>query len=143
MMLRLENDIHEAFRNLFERRAFIKTFEHYAAQHFGNEVLIYRSHEISLKFVRDRSEILLDLGPPDALSWYMAPRLYEYLGLAKDLYGPADEALLRRHAMLIDEAYGVIADLFRPERLANSENELRKFWKIKAEEMFPIDDVGH
>jgi hypothetical protein len=138
----LENDIHQSFSGLFEKHAFRKTFEHYDDKHFGNEVLIYTSPEISLKFVRDRSEILLDLGPRDGTSWYMAPRLNEYLRVADDLYGPADAALLRRHAVLLDERYDLIADLFRRERFAATESELRKFWKLKGEEMFPSDDAG-
>ena len=142
MIPRLENEIEEAFGDLLEKRGFKKKFEHYHHQHFGNEVLIYGSPELSLKFVRDRSEIILDIGPPDETSWYMAPRLYEFMGLASDLYGPADAALLRRHALLIDEKYDLISDLFGRERIAETEHELRKFWKLKAEEMFPSDSVG-
>ncbi|MBV8543658.1 MAG: hypothetical protein JO088_02835 [Acidobacteria bacterium] len=142
MMARLERDIHDAFRDLFEAKKFRKTFEHYDDQHFGNEVLMYASPELALKFVRDRGEILLDVGPPDGTSWYMAPRLYEYLRIASNAYGPADSALLRRHAHLLSENYDRISDLFIPERLAATETELRKFWKLNAEEMFPSDGVG-
>ena len=132
----------EPFRDLLARRRFTKVFEHYDDRHFGNEELVYASPEMSLKFVRDRSEISLDVGLPDGSSWYMAPRLLEYLKVADDLYGPADATLLRRQATLIDQTYEVIADLFRPENIAASQDELRKFWKKKAEEMFPRDDVS-
>ena len=141
-MTRLDETIVEAFSALFEQRRFRKTAEHYDARYFGNEVVVYTSPEMALKFVKDRSEIFVDVGPPDESSWFMAPRLFEYLHLANDLYGPADPALLRRHAILLDQAYGMVADLFLPERRAESENELRKFWKIKAEELFPSDDEG-
>ena len=141
-MLPLEKEIQGAFGNLLEKRGFRKTFEHYDDQHFGNEVLIYASPELSLKFVRDRGEILVDLGPSDETVWYMAPRLYEFMELANDLYGPADAALLRRHARLLDEKYDLISDLFGYRRIDETKNELRKFWKLKAEQMFPDGNVG-
>jgi hypothetical protein len=143
MTRRLELEVTSALGDFLRSRAFAKVFDEYDARYFGNEVLVYRSPELSLKFVRDRGEVSVDVGPLDGSNWYMAPRLFEYLGIpAHDLYGPADAEMLRRHALILGESYDAITSLLSPENLPESERELREFWKKKAEEMFPRDDVG-
>jgi len=143
MAKQLEQLVMPPFDELFVKHAFTKEYEHYDPQHFGNEVLVFRSPELALKFVKDRSEVSLDVGPSNGSSWYMAPRLFEYLHLAgADLYGPADAGRLERYAAIIEESYDTIVNLFRPENLQQSEADLRRFWKLKAEELFPRDDVS-
>ena len=72
-------------------------------KNFGNAYISYRAPHIKMRFVKDRDEIRIDIGPSQQSDWWTLDQLCEALGKAgPKLDFPSNaEALLRNYSDII------------------------------------------
>ncbi len=74
----LLDEITPIFGTIIERYGFEKTKDVYDSEHFGNAVLIFQSPDFKLRFVRDRSQLLVYIAPRCATGqWHHLKRFLE------------------------------------------------------------------
>lgn len=76
----LRKQIGDAFTNLIREHGFRMLVESYSADHFGNAVVVLEGEEYSVRVVRDRFEVFVDLASPaDPGNWHNVERVFAAL----------------------------------------------------------------
>jgi hypothetical protein len=73
---RLRKQIGDAFTDLIREHGFRMLVESYSPEHFGNAVVVLEGEEYSVRVVRDRFEMFVDLASPtDPGNWHSVERV--------------------------------------------------------------------
>lgn len=110
--------IEPAFGRLLEEHVFDKVEESYDRKHFGNAILTFNSSDFALSFVRDRSQLFVNIGRLDVGRWHKLESVLEFVtGEPVCLSGipPLD-----RLAEAVNSHYENLKFLFEEQRYATT-----------------------
>ena len=141
MSERLYSSISPFFQPFLQDRGFHKTDELYDPRNFGNELLVFESTGLRIRFVRDRGEVFVDVGPVFEEKWYFLDDVLELLeGRAKlPVTAPADLDDLSKR---FEADFSQIESLFIGSNYADTKNKLESLRQIRAKEMFGQKGAG-
>jgi hypothetical protein len=127
MVLTLDN-IASSFLFL-KKKNFIETNGSYSSKDFGNALIIMRGDSFSLRFERDRGQIMIDIGG-NQIGWFKLEYALEFIdrSINQEDFGeppsvPRLADLLQKHWLSMEELLGN----------KNKIDELKEFTSLKTE----------
>ena len=136
MNKRLFSRIRFPFSFLIEERSFVKTREVFDLKDFGNELVVLESTDFRIRFIKDRGDLLIDLGPSPALggdAWYA---LQDVLGLVdQSVEDQTKDEIewLNGLAVRLKSNYTRIKELFEEANYLKTKAGLDKIQKARLE----------
>lgn len=101
----------------------------------GDALLLVASDRVRLRFVRDRTQLMLDLQPTDVPKpdeWYSVDLVRRLCRGERETSGLLDES----YADFLEENLGDIEHRFAPEQWPHTRAELKRLKVERAREMF-------
>jgi hypothetical protein len=108
--------------------------ETYDSSSFGDSLAILACDDFRIRFIRDRGQIFVDIGPASKNDeWYDLN-----LVRATILRSPSDEvASIENLAIFLRDNYFAVKDLFEGKNVRETEKALEELQQLRAQKMFP------
>lgn len=138
---RLSSVIEPFFSTFLRAHGFQKKHEFYDPKHFGNELLVFESNELCIRFIQERGDVFVDVGPIFEDSWYFLDYVLE---LAEGKQNPPGNspAPLDSLSSKIQANFWKIKELFTELNYPETKDRLEILSRRKTKEMFGPGQTG-
>jgi len=126
----LEHIIETHFSSLLKNKGFKLVAEQHSAS-FGDALMDFESPEFRLRFVSDRLQIIVEIGPNTSSNEWFSLRFVRSLVLDRDLLPLEDYNEL---ALFLEQHYSTLATMFNRQNISETTSRLEKFideWQRK------------
>lgn len=137
MPTQFQQDVESKFAKLVERRGFRILAGGYDAESFGNALVVLESDDYSIRLVRDRGQVFVELASPiDPGNWHGLGRV-----LAALHGGPEEDRAwsgtvnLSDVASLIEASHEALAEGLGPRRYERTRAELERLGRVAKERL--------
>lgn len=135
---RLSSVVEPFFSTFLRANGFQKKREFYDPKNFGNELLVFESNELRIRFIQEQGDIFADVGPAFEDNWYFLDYVLE---LAEGKENPPRDspASLDDLASRIQENFSKVKELFSELNYSKTREQLEILSRRKTKEMFGPD----
>ncbi len=130
-MPKLEDIINTHFSALLKNKGFKIIAEDHEYDGFGNAFIDFESSEFKLRFVSDRGQVFVEIGPNTPDNKWFDLRSIRGIVLDKDIL-PLDE--YNELALFLEQHYSTLATMFNSQNIAETIQRYKKFteaWQRK------------
>ncbi len=134
---KLLEEIEPFFFHLIKAFDFEKEDERSYPASFGNEVLVLKSRDFRVRFVRDRGDIYVDVGPVSEPSeWHLLEDVLEFV-TKQGIRAKHDAGLgLQELAAALKANYADLQKFLDQAYYVENKKAFEQFQQVKAEQMF-------
>ena len=106
---------------------------------FGNEILVYGSPDVFIRFVNDRGDVYIDMSPPtqDSPEWFLLDNLLQLLGYTAESFAGSAESQMRNVIEALNKNFSRLKAMLTPADLEQTRKELDELCRSKIRQMFP------
>jgi len=132
----LWEEVRPFFSYLLDRHRFRKTEGVYDPANFGDALMVIRSNELALRFVRDRGQVFVDIGPGfNGDDWHNLQYVLEFLASNGLPASPSSAWDLEKLGSELKAKYEGVRDIFQRGNYSSVKKDLKRFENAKSEEM--------
>jgi len=123
------DSVEQCFRPLVHEHGFRVHTAGYDRRDFGNAVVVLESDECSIRVVRDRGQVFVELASAaEPGNWFPLERVIEAIGGSASGLAPAME--LEAASSLIEANYSRLAECLGPLRYPETKRELERLGEL-------------
>lgn len=133
----LRDVIRPLLGQFFNNRSFREARAIIDRKYFGNEILEFESDDIRVRFVKDRDDILVDVGPKsEPAEWFLLDNVLEIMGhVPHELLGNKGMRLAEL-AQALTDSYFQISSILSQQHIVDTKNKLLELQKAKMARFF-------
>jgi hypothetical protein len=115
--------VYSEFKTTLDDLSFQLIEDTYDEECFGNSVLVFRSKEFRLRFIRDRGQIFIDIGAASYSKWYS---LEEVLNVLNHHVQINQENVLETSARELKAIYPQLKEMFKEQNLLETDTAIQE-----------------
>jgi hypothetical protein len=137
MQTQFQEDVESKFAKLVERRGFRTLAGGYDAESFGNALVVLESEDYSIRLVRDRGQVFVELASPvDPGNWHGLGRVLAALhGEPEEERVWSGSVNLADAVSVIDVNHESLAESLGPRRYERTRVELERLGRLAKERL--------
>ena len=110
----------------------------YDEEHFGNELAIYESSDVLIRFIADRGDIYIDVASVAAPSeWFLSSQLLDLLGHKPEQFAGRSESQIEKRWQVFNKEFVTLESMLAPAAVRETRRKIEDLRRIKLKQTFP------